>query len=85
MLYVPDLSGASPGTSMLRLGQQNLKLGNLTYVETDAHGILAADPPKDTVVAPQSGISLLVGIPPGAGRYVMPDLIDRRESERQGK
>lgn len=78
VLRVPDLGGATPGTGMLRLGQQNLKLGNLTYVETDAHGVMAADPPNGTVVAPQTGISLLVGVPPGARRYVMPDLIDRR-------
>ena len=78
VLRVPDLGGETPGTGMLRLGQQNLKLANLTYVETDAAGILAAEPPKDTVVAPQSGISLLVGVPPGARRFVMPDLIDRR-------
>jgi serine/threonine-protein kinase len=78
VLRVPDLTGATPGTGMLRLGQQNLKLANLTYVETDAHGVLAAEPPNGTVVAPQSGISLLVGVPPSARQYVMPDLIDRR-------
>jgi eukaryotic-like serine/threonine-protein kinase len=78
VLRVPDLTGATPGTGMLRLGQQNLKLASLTYVETDAQGILAAEPPNGTVVAPQSGVSLLVGVPPGAKRFVMPDLIDRR-------
>ena len=78
VLRVPDLTGATPGTGMLRLGQQNLKLANLTYVETDAHGVLAAEPPSGTVVAPQTGISLLVGVPPGAWRFVMPDLIARR-------
>lgn len=78
VLRVPDLTGATPGTGMLRLGQQNLKLANLTYVETDARGIVAADPPNGTVVAPQSGISLLVAVPPSAQKYVMPDLIDRR-------
>ncbi len=78
VLRVPDLKGETPGTGMLRLGQQNLKLANLTYVETDAKGILAAEPPNGTVVAPQSGVSLLVAVPPAAPRYVMPDLIDRR-------
>lgn len=78
VLRVPDLTGATPGTGMLRLGQQNLKLASLTYVETDAQGILAAEPPNGTVVAPQSGVSLLVGVPPGARRFIMPDLIDRR-------
>jgi beta-lactam-binding protein with PASTA domain len=78
VLRVPDLSGESPGTGMLRLGQQNLKRGELTYVEADARGILAADPPVGTVVAPQSGVSLLVAVPPAPSRYIMPDLIDQR-------
>jgi beta-lactam-binding protein with PASTA domain len=78
VLRVPDLAGQSPGTGMLRLGQQNLKRGELAYVEADARGIVAADPPAGTVVAPQSGVSLLVAVPPAASRYVMPDLIDQR-------
>lgn len=78
VLRVPDLSGESAGTGILRLGQQNLKLANLSYVETDAAGILAAEPPHGTVVGPESGVSLLIGVPPAARRFVMPDLIDRR-------
>ena len=78
VLRVPDLNGESAGTGMLRLGQQNLKVASMTYVETNAPGILAAEPPNGTVVAPQTGISLLVGVPVVARRYVMPDLIDRR-------
>jgi beta-lactam-binding protein with PASTA domain len=78
VLRVPDLAGQSAGTGMLRLGQQNLKRGELAYVEADAPGVLAADPPAGTVVAPQSAISLLVAVPPSASRYIMPDLIDQR-------
>jgi len=78
VLRVPDLSNETAGTGMLRLGQQNLKLGNLTYVEADVRGILAADPPNGTVVGPQSDVSLLVAVQPAAPRFVMPDLIDRR-------
>jgi serine/threonine-protein kinase len=78
VLRVPDLAGETPGTAMLRLGQQNLKRGELTYVEADGRGILAAEPPPGTVVAPQTGVSLLVAVPPDAARYVMPDLIDKR-------
>lgn len=78
VLRVPDLAGETSGTGMLRLGQQNLKLQYLTYVESDARGILAAEPPNGTVVAPQSNVSLLVSVPVAAPRYVMPDLIDRR-------
>ncbi|HYH09367.1 MAG TPA: PASTA domain-containing protein [Thermoanaerobaculia bacterium] len=77
VLRVPDFAGVTPGTGMLRLGQQNLKLGNLSYVPTSGGGILAADPPKGTVVAPQTGVSLLVAVPPEGPEYVMPDLIDR--------
>jgi eukaryotic-like serine/threonine-protein kinase len=78
VLTVPDLAGETAGTSMLRLGQQNLKVSNVSYVETDGRGVLAAEPPVGTVVAPQTGVALLVGVPPAAPQYVMPDLIDRR-------
>lgn len=77
VLRVPDLAGASAGTAILRLGQQNLKPGNVTYVASASPGVLAADPPKTTVVAPQTGVSLLVGVAPPPAEYVMPDLIDR--------
>ncbi len=78
VLRVPDLTGETAGTGVLRLGQTNLKLGSLTYVGTEAKGIMAADPPHGTVVGPQTGVSLLVGVPPAPPQYVMPDLIDRR-------
>lgn len=77
VLRVPDFTGSTAGTGMLRLGQLNLKLGQLTYVPTVASGILSADPPKGTVLAPQSEVSLLVAVPPLPVQYVMPDLIDR--------
>lgn len=77
VLRVPDLAGESAGTGMLRLGQQNLKLGQLSYVPAADPGILAAEPPKGTVVGPQSEVSLLVGVPSPPPQYVMPDLISR--------
>lgn len=77
VLKVPDLDGESAGTAMLRLGQQNLKPGTMSYVPASVTGILAADPPKGTVVAPQSSVSLLIGVVPPPPQYVMPDLIDR--------
>ena len=76
VLRVPDLGGQNPGTALLRLGQQNLKLGNLSYVDDAGRGILAADPPKDTVVNAQEPVSLLVGVGPSVPVFVMPDLID---------
>lgn len=76
VLRVPDLDGATPGTAILRLGQQNLKPGAVTYVASDVRGVLSADPPKSTVVAPQTGVALLVGVDSPPPQYVMPDLID---------
>jgi beta-lactam-binding protein with PASTA domain len=76
ILTVPDFAGQRSGTAMLRLGQQNLKLGNLSYFESAVQGIAAADPPKGTVVAAQTPVSLLVGVPPSPSPFVMPDLID---------
>lgn len=78
VLQVPDLDNQSPRTALLRLGQQNLKLGTLAYVDrTLGHGILAEEPPKGTVVAAQTAVSLLVGVPVSPPWYVMPDLIDQ--------
>ena len=77
VLQVPDLDGQSPRTALLRLGQQNLKLGYLAYVDSTAQqGIMAEEPPKGTVVAAQTAVSLLVAAPPAPMTYVMPDLID---------
>ena len=78
VLRVPDFAGMTAGTAMLRLGQQNMKLNTISYVGADVKGILEADPPKGTVVGPQTAVSLLVGVPPSSPQYVMPDLIDQR-------
>lgn len=82
VLRVPELDGQSQGTSVLRLGQQNLKHGYVTYVERrDGAGVLAADPPKGTVVSAQTPVSLLIAVPPPPPTFVMPDLIDRALDE----
>ena len=76
ILQVPDFAGQRPGTAVLRLGQQNLKIGSIAYVDAVQQGIIAADPPKGTVVSAQTPVSLLVGVPPAPPPYIMPDLID---------
>jgi eukaryotic-like serine/threonine-protein kinase len=81
VIRVPDLTAETPGTSMLRLAQQNLRLANVTYIATPSKGVQAADPPVGTVVAPQSEIALLVSTPAQGEQFVMPDLIDRRLDE----
>lgn len=77
VLHVPDLSGQRPGTAVLRLGQQNLKMGQIAYVDAAQQGIMSADPPVGTVVAAQSPVSFLVGVTPPPPPFIMPDLIDR--------
>ena len=78
ILRVPDLDGQSAGTAVLRLGQQNLKVGTFAYADAaaTANGVVAADPPKGTVVPAQTPVSLLISVPPQPPSYVMPDLID---------
>jgi eukaryotic-like serine/threonine-protein kinase len=76
VIRVPDLAAQSPRTALLRLGQQNLKMGNLTYVDDVKQGIVAVEPPVGTIVAAQTPVSLLVGVAPAPPTYVMPDLID---------
>jgi beta-lactam-binding protein with PASTA domain len=77
VLQVPELDGQSARTALLRLGQQNLKLGSLAYTDSVLpQGVLAEEPPKGTVVAAQTAVSLLVAVPPPPASFVMPDLID---------
>lgn len=77
VLRVPDFSGQTAGTAMLRLGQQNLRLGDLAYVDENGKGVMAADPPSGTVVAAQTPVALVVAVPANPPAYVMPDLIDQ--------
>src|SRR5215470_4650686 len=47
VLRVPELGSQTPRTALLRLGQQNLKLGNLAYVDgLPQQGIVAEEPPE---------------------------------------
>lgn len=76
VLRVPEMSGQTPRTALLRLAQQNLKLGTLAYVDETHEGILSEEPPQGTVVGAQTAVSMLVGVAPSPPQYVMPDLID---------
>jgi beta-lactam-binding protein with PASTA domain len=78
VLRVPNLDGQSARVAMLLLGRENLKLGNLAYADAGGKpGIVAEEPPRDTVVAAQTAVSLLVGTASPAPTYLMPDLIDQ--------
>ena len=78
VLRVPDMDHQTPRTALLRLGQQNLKLGNVAYFDSEGPGgIVAEDPAKATVVAAGTAVSLLVAAPAAPRAFIMPDLIDR--------
>ena len=77
VLRVPEMTGQTPRTALLRLAQQNLKLGALAYVDDLHEGILSEEPPQGTVVGAQTEVSMLVGVAPSPPQYVMPDLIDQ--------
>lgn len=78
VLRVPNLEGQSTRTALLRLGQQNLKVGSLAYADAAGNeGIVAEEPPRDTVVPAQTAVSLLVSLPAPPPAYIMPDLIDQ--------
>ncbi|HXG57988.1 MAG TPA: PASTA domain-containing protein [Thermoanaerobaculia bacterium] len=78
VIRVPDLTGQSAGTAMLRLAQQNLKLENVAYASVPGKtGVLATDPPIGTVVEAQKPVAALVSVPPPPPKYLMPDLIGR--------
>ncbi|HEY5610817.1 MAG TPA: PASTA domain-containing protein [Thermoanaerobaculia bacterium] len=78
VLKVPDLTGESQRTALLRFSQRTLKLGNVAFFEsTLPAGIVSHDPPAGTVVAAQTPVSLLVAHPPKPVAYVMPDLVDK--------
>lgn len=78
VLRVPNLAGESPRTASLRFSQRNLKVGEISYVETvGTPGVISEDPPRGTVVKGGTTISLLVGVAAPPPAFVMPDLIDR--------
>ncbi len=77
VLRVPDLTGQSARTALLRFSQRNLQMGTLSYIPSRTPGIMAADPPAGTVVEGQTPVSLLVGFAVPPPSYVMPDVINR--------
>jgi serine/threonine-protein kinase len=82
VLRVPDLTGTSARTAMLRLSQLNLRMGALSYFQ---HGPLqnaaAAEPAIGAIVGEQSSVSVAIALPPAQPAFVMPDLINRKFDE----
>jgi len=78
-LRVPDLAGLPPRAAALRLAQETLQLGALSwYRDANARiGIVAQDPEPDFAVAKNAAVTVLTnrGLP--ETRYVMPDLVGK--------
>ncbi|MEO8191715.1 MAG: PASTA domain-containing protein [Acidobacteriota bacterium] len=78
-LRVPDLSGLPPRAAAMRLAQETLQLGALSWYRdpTARIGIVAQDPEPEFPVGKNAPIAVLTnrGLP--ETRYVMPDLVGK--------
>ncbi|MCA1582352.1 MAG: PASTA domain-containing protein [Acidobacteria bacterium] len=78
-LRVPDLSGLPPRAAAMRLAQDTLQLGALSWYRdpTARIGIVAQDPEPESPLAKNAPVAVLTnrGLP--ETRYVMPDLIGK--------
>lgn len=79
VLRVPDLTGKSARTAMLRLSQLNLRIGAISYFQWGTYqNAAAAEPAIGEVVGEQSAVAVAIALPPAQPAFVMPDLINRR-------
>ncbi len=78
-LKAPDLEGLPPRAAALKLAQQSLELGPVSWYRDPAAkvGIVAQDPEPETTVAKNASVEVLTnrGVP--EARYVMPDLVGK--------
>lgn len=78
VLRVPDVTGKSARTAMLRLSQLNLRLGAISYFQGGTYQNAAAtEPAIGQVVGEQSAVSVAIATPSPQPAFVMPDLINR--------
>lgn len=76
-LRVPELSGLPPRAAGVRLSDESLTLGSVSWFRNAAArvGIVAQDPEPDTVVARNLAVAVLTNRGQPETRFVMPDLI----------
>ena len=76
-LHVPELAGLPPRAAALKLGQESLSLGTVSWYRDSVArvGIVAQDPEADSVGARNVAVAVLTnrGLP--ETRFVMPDLV----------
>ncbi|HEY7574852.1 MAG TPA: PASTA domain-containing protein [Thermoanaerobaculia bacterium] len=76
-IRVPELSGLPPRAAAVRLSDESLTLGGVSWFRDAAArtGIVAQDPEPDTVVARNVAVAVLTNRGQPETRFVMPDLI----------
>ena len=78
-----DLVGLPVSLAEAEIEAEGLKLASQCTVEgaADAVIVLAQSPPAATLVAPASGVGLLVNRVPSRRRFVMPDFVGMSEAD----
>ncbi len=78
-LKVPDLEGLPPRAAALKLSQQTLELGAVSWYRNAVEkvGIVSQDPEPDSVAARSSTVEVLTNRGAPEIHYVMPDLVGK--------
>jgi len=78
-LKVPDLEGLPPRAAALKLSQQTLELGAVSWYRNPVEkvGIVSQDPEPDSVAARSSTVEVLTNRGAPEIHYVMPDLVGK--------
>jgi len=86
-LKAPDLDGLPPRAAALKLAQQSLELGPVSWYRDPAAkvGIVAQDPEPDTTMAKSASVEVLTNRGAPEPRYVMPDLVGKDSEQVRAK
>jgi serine/threonine-protein kinase len=86
-LRIPDLAGLPPRAAALRLAQESLQLGAVSWYRDSAArvGIVAQDPDAEAAAGKNAPVAVLTnrGLP--ETRYVMPDLVGKDAEHIRGR
>jgi serine/threonine-protein kinase len=82
-LKVPELIGLPPRAAALKLGEQSLELGAVSWCRDSATrvGIMAQDPEPESPAAKGASVAVLTNRGAPEFRFVMPDLVGQ-DAER---
>src|SRR5712691_6273727 len=86
-LKVPDLEGLPPRAAALKLSQQTLELGAVSWYRNAVEkvGIVSQDPEPDSVAARSSTVLVLTNRGAPEIHYVMPDLVGKDAEQMKTK